>query len=94
MASPIYKRGDCELYVAYSTKPIYSKREKRWIPSGSVYYTVVNTKLNVHRHYRYEKQAFFICKRAGMKRIPEHYNGKAKRDIEYLITGDKSVYKK
>lgn len=54
------------------------------------YYTVVNEglyPLDVHRHYNYENQARFMCKRAGTGKVPEHYSPAAKRDINYLITG-------
>lgn len=71
---PLYQRGDCKVYVSYK-------------PKGGKYYTVVNTKLDVHRHYVWEKQARMMCKRAGDGVIPQHYCGKHKVDIYYLIHG-------
>jgi hypothetical protein len=56
---------------------------------GSPYYTVVNKKLQVHRHYNDPKQAVMVCRRASSNIIPKDYTDRMKNDIMYLITGIK-----
>lgn len=72
--SPIFRRGHFLVMQCYND-------------TGELYYTVVNTKLDVHRHTQTKHSAMMMCKHANLCVVNPSFDSKYRRNLLYLITG-------
>lgn len=72
---PVFTSKDCGVFECKSEE-------------GKTYYTIVNFKLNVHRHSNRKSEAIELCKNAGKMYIASHYDEHFKKQLRYLIFGD------
>lgn len=72
---PFYRCGSCGVIRCYDDY-------------GKLYYTVVNFKLEVHRHANDSDYAIMLCKAAGKLVIKEYWDDYFKNAVKYLIFGD------
>jgi hypothetical protein len=72
-------------------KPMYRKHQyivlRCYSEEGREYYTVVNTALEVHRHFDDSRAAITACRHAASSFVPKALDRHFKENVLYLMTG-------